>query len=333
MTALPPGFRLAGYRVEQILGRGGMGIVYLARHPELPRSDAVKVLDTATAGPDGEAFRARFLREAEIAAALDHPHIVTIHNRGTEGDRLWIAMQYVPGTDGARELDRLRAGLGLRRSLRVAAEVAGALDHAHGRGSLHRDVKPANILLAATDGRGDERALLTDFGLAKIVDDAGDPTVAGTVFVTPSYASPEQLRGDRCDARTDQYSLAASLFHLICGQTPFPGATTAEIMRGHLADPVPRLSSRAGDVPPEVDAVMERAMAKDPDHRFAGCGQFVAALTQAASTPRAAYAPTRQRPVARPVVAPPRGPVPTAVILAALMALGVVTAAVLYLVL
>jgi serine/threonine protein kinase len=296
---LQPGSWIAGYRVERALGSGGMGAVYLAKHPELPRSDAIKVLGEQV-GED-EQFRKRFLREAEVAAGLDHPNIVTIYNRGSSDGMLWISMQYVAGTDCAQELQRAQekagaqAGLPPERVVRIAGEIARGLDYAHRRGLLHRDIKPANILLSDYESsdfgdgidRGystdadEQRVLLTDFGVAKAANETESLTVVGTVLATLSYASPEQLKGQPVDARTDQYSLAATTFHLLAGRVPFKGDGTADVIAGHLSKPVPRLSEMVPTVPPAVDSVIAKAMAKEADDRFANCRQFTDALRSA----------------------------------------------------
>ncbi|MFE0749936.1 protein kinase [Gordonia sp. NPDC058843] len=302
---LEPGTLVAGYRVDRVLGSGGMGAVFLARHPELPRYDALKVLK-ASAGLTDSNFRRRFLREAEVAATLDHPNIVTVFNRGranvpvsarsttpnsdtptpsasnrAEADLLWIAMQYVPGTDCARELAG-RGRFAPRRVVHIVSEVARGIDHANRRGLLHRDVKPANILLAEVDEEDssfdEQRVLLTDFGVAKLSDETEALTSVGTVLATLSYASPEQLTGRRLDGRTDQYSLAATTFHLLTGRVPFDDRDNGAVIGAHLKEPVPRVSELVPGLSPEADAVIARAMAKRPDDRFASCREFADAL-------------------------------------------------------
>ena len=289
---LEPGTLVAGYRVERVLGSGGMGAVFLARHPELPRYDALKVLK-ASAGLTDSNFRRRFLREAEVAATLDHPNIVTVFNRGrasvpvasrpdksAEADLLWIAMQYVPGTDCARELAG-RGRLAPRRVVHIVSEVARGIDHANRRGLLHRDVKPANILLAEVDEDSsfdEQRVLLTDFGVAKLSDETEALTSVGTVLATLSYASPEQLTGRRLDGRTDQYSLAATTFHLLTGRVPFDDRDNGAVIGAHLKEPVPQVSELVPGLSPDADAVIARAMAKSPDERFASCREFADAL-------------------------------------------------------
>lgn len=170
-----PGTIVRGYRIERVLGAGGMGTVYLARHPELPRWDALKVLSPQFSR-DAE-YRARFEREANLAAALDHPNIVSIYNRGEDDGQLWIAMQYVNGIDAAAEAERNPRSITPWRALHIVSEVGRGLDHAHRRGLLHRDVKPANFLLSMGDN-GEERVLLTDFGVAKSTEDANELTQA-----------------------------------------------------------------------------------------------------------------------------------------------------------
>lgn len=293
---LEPGTLVAGYRVDRVLGSGGMGAVFLARHPELPRYDALKVLK-ASAGLTDSNFRRRFLREAEVAATLDHPNIVTVFNRGraavpvasrssgsasapAEADLLWIAMQYVPGTDCAREL-AARGRLAPRRVVHIVSEVARGIDHANRRGLLHRDVKPANILLAEVDEDSsfdEQRVLLTDFGVAKLSDETEALTSVGTVLATLSYASPEQLTGGRLDGRTDQYSLAATTFHLLTGRVPFDDRDNGAVIGAHLREPVPRMSELVPGLSPEADTVITRAMAKAPGDRFASCREFADAL-------------------------------------------------------
>ncbi|MDH3025067.1 protein kinase [Gordonia alkanivorans] len=285
-----PGTVIAGYRVERLLGSGGMGAVFLARHPELPRYDALKVLKDS-AGLTDNNFRRRFLREAEVAATLDHPNIVTVFNRGRatvpvasksgQSDLLWIAMQYVPGTDCARELHSI-GRFAPPRVAHIVSQVARGIDHANRRGLTHRDVKPGNILLAEVDEDSpvdEQRVLLTDFGVAKISDETEALTSVGTVLATLSYASPEQLMGRTLDGRSDQYSLAASTFHLLTGWVPFDDRDTGAVIGAHLKEPVPRASELVPGLPSGVDAVISRAMAKTPEERFANCREFAEALT------------------------------------------------------
>ncbi|KXP10634.1 hypothetical protein AXK57_09915 [Tsukamurella pulmonis] len=298
---LAPGTVIGGYRIERRLGTGGMGSVYLAKHPELPRYDALKVLGASYSGD--EAFRKRFLREAELAARLDHPHVVTIYNRGTEGARLWIAMQYVQGDDCSVLLKRSPTGLDPAVAVEIVSQIGRGLDRAHRAGLLHRDIKPANILVAAGDDGDDadeRRALLTDFGVAKGGEDTSQLTAVGTVLATLAYASPEQLCGEELDSRSDQYSLAATFFHLVTGKVPYTGASTDAVIDAHFNAPPPRISQIREGVPPAVDAVVARGLGKTPAERFATCKEFATALKSAMTAPAARPAP---RPVPRP--APP----------------------------
>ncbi|MEV0547194.1 serine/threonine-protein kinase [Nocardia salmonicida] len=286
MHELGPGDVVAGYRIERVLGSGGMGSVYAARHPRLPRLVAVKLLhSTFSADP---VFRGRFEREADLAGRLDHPNIVAIHDRGSEHGRLWIAMQYVAGSDAE---SALRTGaLAPVRALRIARATADALDCAHAAGLLHRDVKPANILLSESAGSTGERVLLTDFGIAKAIDESTALTRTGTLVATLRYAAPEQLDGRTAGPRSDQYSLACTLFHLLAGRPPYNASNAGALVGAHLMQPVPRISALVPGLPDAVDVVFARALSKDPDHRFASCAQMVAAATTALTT---GLAPTR----------------------------------------
>lgn len=274
--ALDVGSVVGGYRIEAVLGRGGMGTVYRAAHPTLPRSDALKVLSSDLTADDH--FRERFLREADLAATLDHPHIVSVYNRGETPDgHLWIAMQYVAGSDAYHELKAGR--MTPARALRITAAVADALDYAHQHGLLHRDVKPANFLLAAND----QRIFLADFGIAKRNDDSSGLTQTGMVLASIAYAAPETLIGEAADHRADIYALGCSLYTMLTGQTPFarPGANMGVTVTGHLTAPPPRVTDRIPELPPAIDAVIAKAMAKDPAHRYQSGGEFAHAAAAA----------------------------------------------------
>jgi eukaryotic-like serine/threonine-protein kinase len=215
MVMLSVGSVVAGYRIERALGSGGMGTVYLAANPNLPRYDALKVLSAQLSGnPD---FRARFVREADLAARLDHPNIVSIYDRGqTDEGQLWIAMQFVDGTDADKAV---RSGtMSPARAVHILGQAARALDYAHQNGVVHRDIKPANLLLSGLPG-ADERVLLGDFGIARALGDAG-LTVTGSLLATLPYAAPEVLAGGLADARADLYSLGCTLFRMLTGQEP-----------------------------------------------------------------------------------------------------------------
>ncbi|WP_052172660.1 serine/threonine-protein kinase [Nocardia sp. BMG111209] len=273
---MEPGQIFAGFTIERLLGRGGMGEVYLARHPRLPRLTAVKVLDRALGA--NRAIRARFEREADLAARLDHPNIVAVHDRGVEDDRLWIAMQYVDGTDaGALDVRLLPAG----EAVRIVADIADALDHAHATGILHRDVRPENILIAAEPGN---RVLLADFGIARLRDDTTHLTGSGNLTATLAYASPEQLAGAEVDHRADQYALACTLYRLLTGNVPYPVGNSAGLLDSRGAAPVPVHAQRP-EIPAAMDAVLATALAADPRQRFASCGDFAAAARRALTAP------------------------------------------------
>lgn len=282
----------AGFTIEAMLGQGGMGTVYLARHPRLDRLTALKLLNRDLFAD--ERVRARFEREADLAAQLDHPGIVTVYDRGTEGEQLWISMQYVDGIDAAT-VDPM--ALPPERAVQIIEGVADALDYAHGRGVLHRDVKPANILLArSTSGQG-ERVFLTDFGIARLRADSTHLTQQGMFTATLAYASPEQMTGADLDHRSDQYSLACSLYWLFTGSAPFDSADPNEIIRGTLYAAPPPLALRRAGLPPIMDAVLAAAMAKHPAARFDSCASFAKAARQAltSTTP-----PVLPRPPANP---------------------------------
>ncbi|MGE0782874.1 serine/threonine-protein kinase [Mycolicibacterium sp.] len=274
---LNAGEEFAGYLIQRLLGTGGMGEVYLARHPRLPRSDALKIL-TPTSTTDTE-FRARFVREAELAATLRHPNIVGVLDRGEYDGRLWISMDYVDGTDAGRSIaESYPGGMPERDVAEIVTAVADALDFAHERRLLHRDVKPENILVTASDGRR-RRVLLTDFGIARQIDDVSHLTDDNVAVGTVSYMAPEQLRGQPLDGRADQYALAATTFHLLTGAPPFPDASRAVVISHHLGSPPPRVSQRRPDLA-HLDAVLARALSKDPDRRYPSCLDFAHALTR-----------------------------------------------------
>ena len=272
---LAEGEVIAGYTVVRSLGAGGMGEVYLVQHPRLPRRDALKVLGEAVCS-DGE-YRERFHREADIAGGLSHPHIVMVHDRGDVDGRLWISMDYVEGTDAGRLLEESYPnGMPPDLVIRLVTAVADALDYAHGRGLTHRDVKPANVLIA-NPGADDERIMLADFGIARRGDDTSNLTGTNMTVGTVSYAAPEQLTGDAVDGRADQYALAASAYQLLTGAPPFQHSNPAVVISAHLTSVPPPIGTRR----PELDSMgpaFDRAMAKTPDERFTRCLDFARAL-------------------------------------------------------
>lgn len=271
----------AGYTVVRMLGSGGMGEVYLVKHPRLPRQDALKVLP-ASISDDAE-FRNRFEREADLAATLWHPQIVGVHDRGEFEGRLWISMDYVGGSDAAKLCrEQYPQGMPVDEVVDVVLSVAEALDHAHEQQLLHRDVKPGNILI--TDGpREKRRILLTDFGIARYADDTSGLTATNITVGSVYYSAPEQLTGDEVDGRADQYSLAATAYHLLTGSPPFAHTNSAVVISGHLSKPPPRASEAHPELAP-LDDVLTKAMAKDPADRYASCVAFAAALRENART-------------------------------------------------
>ncbi|MFE3188115.1 serine/threonine-protein kinase [Nocardia sp. NPDC059240] len=281
-----PGEIIAGYRIVRVLGRGGMGTVYLAAHPRLPRHDALKVM-AAEYAADFE-FGARFVREAELVAQLEHPNIVPVHDRGVDRGCLWIAMGFVDGIDAAALIRQCPGGIAPGTAVHVVTEVARGLDAAHRAGVLHRDVKPANILLERHEGRPD-RVFITDFGIARPVVDSARLTETGTVVATVAYAAPELLTEQAVDQRADVYALGCTLYELLTGATPFAGLAPAAVVRAHLTEPPPRPSARNPVLPTAFDEVIGRALAKDPQHRYDSCG----ALAEAAAAALSGWVPAR----------------------------------------
>jgi serine/threonine protein kinase, bacterial len=286
----------AGYAIVRRLGSGGMGEVYLAQHPRLPRRDALKVLP-ATLTADHE-YRQRFSREADMAAELWHPHIVGIHDRGEFEGQLWLSMDYVEGTDAAELLrSRYPSGMPKAEVFEILTAVADALDYAHLRGLLHRDVKPANILLTEADPRG-RRILLADFGIAREIGDISGLTATNMVVGTTAYSAPEQLMGSDIDGRADQYALGCTAFQLLTGAAPYQNSNPAVVITQHLSAPPPQIGERRPELA-GLNDVITKVLAKDPGDRYPSCSDFATALTGepsvgAAQTVggRAAAAPT-----------------------------------------
>jgi serine/threonine-protein kinase len=273
------GETFAGYTILRLLGSGGMAEVYLAQHPRLPRRDALKVMSEAiTADTD---FRERFHREADLAATLWHPHIVGVHDRGEFNGRLWISMDYVEGTDAGQLVkNRFPAGMPIQDVCAVVAAVAEGLDYAHKRGLLHRDVKPANILLTEPED-GKRRILLADFGIARPLGDISGLTATNFTVGTLSYAAPEQLMGAEIDGRADQYALAATAFHLLTGAPPFQHPNPVAVISQHLNVAPPKLGDRRPEFA-HLDQVLSTALSKDPAGRFDRCRDFAKALNERA---------------------------------------------------
>ena len=281
MSADPAvGTEVAGYRIVEQAGSGGMGVVYRAEETSLGgRPVALKLLPAALAGdPD---FRARFLREMRVAAAIDHPNIVPIYRAGEDRGRLYLAMRYVHASD-LRRLLEAEGRLTPERALAILDQVARALDAAHARGLVHRDVKPGNILLAPPVVDGDaEHVYLVDFGLARSDSDDRSLGGGGSFLGTPRYAAPEQAAGRPVDGRTDGYALGCVLYECLTGQPPFPGGSGEAILLAHLEASPPRVTALRPDLPPAIDQVVARAMAKDPATRFPTCRALLTAARQA----------------------------------------------------
>ena len=259
-VALIPGAMFAGYRVESLIGRGGMGVVYRATDLSLGRPVALKLIAPELA--QDERFRPRFLREPRLAASLDHPNVVPIHEAGERDGQLYLAMRYVEGSDLSTVLARERT-LPPERALAVLAQIADALDTAHRRGLVHRDVKPANVLLDE-----DEHAYLTDFGVTKQV--GGASTDTGRVVGTLDYLAPEQIRGEAVDGRTDCYALACVLYECLSGAPPFRRDTEAEMLWAHMHEQPAPLPGY-----PALDPVLKRGLAKERDERYGSCAELI----------------------------------------------------------
>jgi tRNA A-37 threonylcarbamoyl transferase component Bud32 len=262
---------LAGYRVEERIGRGGMSVVYRADHLRLKRKVALKLLAPELA--EDESFRERFLRESELAASLDHPNVVPIYDAGEVEGLLFIAMRYVEGTD-LRALLRREGALPPERAVGLVGQIASALDAAHERGLVHRDVKPSNVLLTGRAGR--EHCYLSDFGLSTSASDRNAPADPRQVVGTIDYVSPEQIRGEEVGGGADVYSLACLLYECLAGRVPFARKSEVAVVYAHLEESPPK----AG-LAEELDAVLERGMAKDPEDRWKTAGALMAAARAA----------------------------------------------------
>jgi serine/threonine protein kinase, bacterial len=272
---LADGQVIAGYTILRSLGAGGMGEVYLAQHPRLPRRDALKVL-SETVCAESE-YCERFKREADIAATLWHPHIVEVHDRGEVDGQLWISMDYVEGTDAGRLLaERYPDGMPADEVVRIVTAVAAALDYAHQRGLLHRDVKPANILVANPD-TADERIMLADFGIARRLGETSALTGTNMTVGTVAYSAPEQLKGEDVDGRADQYALAATAFQLLTGTPPFQHSNPAVVISQHLTADPPNIGTRRPELS-GLGPVFDKSLAKSPNERYDRCIDFARAL-------------------------------------------------------
>ncbi|MER6914437.1 serine/threonine-protein kinase [Streptomyces sp. NPDC000594] len=274
------GRRIAGYRVEAEIGRGGMAVVYRALDLRLDRTVALKLLAPELARND--TFRKRFTHESRVAAAIDHPHIVPVFEAGETEGLLYIAMRYVPGQDLRALLNR-RGPLPMAQAGRIAAQVASALDAAHAHDLVHRDVKPGNILVAeGTDSDHPEHVYLTDFGLTKKSLSLTGFTTVGQFVGTLDYVAPEQISGQPVDGRCDVYGFACVVYETLTGAPPFERDDDMALLWAHQFDAPPALSTVRPDLPTAVDAVLAKALAKAPEDRYDTCGHFVTALREAA---------------------------------------------------
>jgi DNA-binding NarL/FixJ family response regulator len=260
--ALSAGATFAGHRIDGVAGRGGMGVVYLATDLTLDRPVALKLIAPELARDP--VFRARFVSECKLAAAIDHPHIVPIFHAGEERGALYVTMRYIRGTD-LRTLLGKEGRLAPRRAVGIVADVAGALEAAHERGLVHRDVKPANVLLATREGA--ESAFLTDFGVTKERSVETGLTKTGFAVGTADYMAPEQARGLEVDGRADIYALGCVLYRALSGSVPYERDSDVDKLWAHIHEPPPSLLDVCPDLPPALAIVLDRALAKSPDDR------------------------------------------------------------------
>jgi serine/threonine protein kinase len=291
-AVIPHGAEIAGYRIGPQLGRGGMGVVYKAHHLRLDRAAAVKVLTPALAG--NAEFRERFISESQMAATLQHPNVITVYDAGEEDGLLYLAMQFVAGTD-LRRLLELEGPLEPARTMNVLAQVAGALDAAHAHGLVHRDVKPANVLVDI------DRAYLGDFGLTKRFDATGGLTGVGQIVGTVDYLAPEQIDSGRVDGRTDLYALGCVVYECLAGRPPHAKDSDIAVLFAHVREEPPALSSLVEDMAESVDDVMSKALAKNVDDRYSSCREFIFDLAMELGVDSAEL--TSQQPSAHVVVA------------------------------
>ena len=279
---LEPGSRIAGYVIEEQIGAGGMAVVFRARDEMLGRLAAVKVIAPPMAG-DPE-FRARFLRESRAVAAINSQHIIPVYAAGEAEGTLYIATRFAAGGDLAGLARRAGGFLAPDRAATLVAQVASALDAAHAAGLVHRDVKPQNILIDSTPELP-EHAFLSDFGLTKGTGSSTGLTAAGQFLGTPEYCAPEQIRAASVDGRADQYALGCVAFALLTGETPFHRGETVATLYAQVHDPVPSMCMIRPELPPAIDRVIARALAKSPAARYARCADFAAALQAALTLP------------------------------------------------
>jgi serine/threonine-protein kinase PpkA len=277
---------VAGYNVVHIIGQGGQAQVYLAEREHDGLRVALKVLNRALR--NDRVFLERFVREYKLVASLDSAFVARIYDQGFTGDYPYIAMEFLPSGTLA---SRIREGITTRVAMRLAGQIAQALDAIHSRGIVHRDLKPANILF-----RADGRPVLVDFGLARAMTVSSTLTIAGQSFIaTPRYMSPEQCMGNPVDARSDLYSLGCILYEMLAGEPPYAAPSIIQLIRRIVQAPIPLVRALRPDVPPEVEAAIARAMAKAAADRFPTMEAFASAFQPAPSAPREP-APTAETP-------------------------------------
>jgi serine/threonine protein kinase len=310
------GTEIGGYRIVNLLGQGGMGVVYLADNVRGGQRVALKLLTPDLARSSG--FRERFVREASYASSLRHPNVLEVYDAGEQDGVLYIAMQYVEGQDLKALLSR-EGRLDARRTVGILGQVASALDAAHSTGLMHRDIKPGNVMIAAGQP---EHCYLTDFGLSKNPSaDSIALTAQGEFVGTIDYTAPELVLGKDADSRLDVYSLGCLFYECLTGQPPFPKERDVEVLYAHIQDPPPRVSAVRQDLPPALDDVIVKAMAKKPEDRFPSCSAFIDAARTIVGEPAPAPGPPPPPPVGIPVPPaaaggppppPPPGPAPAA---------------------
>jgi YVTN family beta-propeller protein len=272
-TEIGIGSEFVGYRIDELIGRGGMGVVYRAFDLRLKRTVALKLMAPQLALD--VRFRERFAREAELAVSLEHPNVVPIHDAGDIDGRLYLAMRYVEGTD-LRAILHAEGALDKGRALAVGRQVANALDAAHAKGLVHRDVKPSNVLLDAG-----EHVYLADFGLTRRLDEQSGAVGEQRFVGTPAYLAPEQIEGGPIDGRTDVYTLGCLLFECLTGETPFVRDSRLAVAWAHLEEEPPRASDRRPELPQAIDGVIGKAMAKEPEERYTTCAALIEAAEAA----------------------------------------------------
>ena len=267
MTPVAAGSLFPGYRIEEVAGRGGMGVVYRARQLRPNRIVALKVIAPDLA--EDVDFRQRFERESETAASIEHPNVIPVYEVDEAEGQLFIAMRFVEGQDFRNLIDR---GIAPPSAVAIVDQVAGALDAAHAHGLIHRDIKPANVLVSESDGR--MHAYLTDFGLAKRMSASHNLTATGAFVGTIDYVAPEQIEGRAVDARADIYALACVLYHALSGHVPYPRDSDVATMWAHLNDVPPALPETVGQTSGRLDAVVRRGMGKAPEDRYPSAGDL-----------------------------------------------------------